>query len=406
MDNTLSDQIQTLMRENRRRAGIHEFTVPSPDIYPFQWLWDSCFHAIILSHFDVGAAKAELRSACAQPLSNGLLPHIIYWSYDGVHNWGREMRGDVINAAWGVVGTSAITQPPFIAFAAWRVYEADRDTQFLQDIYSTLSNYYRLLRSDRILEDSPLSFIINPDESGEDNSPRFDNAQGLMPSHTAVENLDRQIDRMRENAACNFMARTCMSKHFAIVDLPFNILLAESLEYLSKIALVLGEKKDASEFEKASTCVSTAIKQTLCDNGICSSYDAISNEYIETKTWALFMPLYGGLLSQAEADALIKTHLINVESFWTEFPVPSTAIREDSFDPKDGFWRGPVWMAPNWFIYKGLKRYGHHDTAEAIKEKTIALLKQSGFREQYNPFTGEGLGAHNFTWGGLVLDMN
>jgi len=32
-------------------------------------------------------------------------------------------------------------------------------------------------------------------------------------------------------------------------------------------------------------------------------------------------------------------------------------------------------------------------------------LGYPGFREYYNPFTGEGMGARGFTWGGLVLDM-
>lgn len=37
----------------------------------------------------------------------------------------------------------------------------------------------------------------------------------------------------------------------------------------------------------------------------------------------------------------------------------------------------------------------------AVKE----LIGKSGFREYYNPFTGEGYGAHDFTWSGLVADM-
>lgn len=33
------------------------------------------------------------------------------------------------------------------------------------------------------------------------------------------------------------------------------------------------------------------------------------------------------------------------------------------------------------------------------------LVKKSGFREYYNPFTAQGLGAHNFGWSALVIDM-
>ena len=50
-------------------------------------------------------------------------------------------------------------------------------------------------------------------------------------------------------------------------------------------------------------------------------------------------------------------------------------------------------------------RYGFAEEAADIREKSKVLLERSGFRECFNPETGEGLGAHNFTWGALVLDM-
>jgi len=62
-------------------------------------------------------------------------------------------------------------------------------------------------------------------------------------------------------------------------------------------------------------------------------------------------------------------------------------------------------MVPHWFIFKGLLKYGFEKEAEMIKDMSAALLKEEGFREQYSPETGEGLGADNFTWGALVLDM-
>jgi hypothetical protein len=41
------------------------------------------------------------------------------------------------------------------------------------------------------------------------------------------------------------------------------------------------------------------------------------------------------------------------------------------------------------------------DMANTVKE----LISKGGFREYYNPFTGEGYGAQDFTWSGLVVDM-
>ena len=63
-------------------------------------------------------------------------------------------------------------------------------------------------------------------------------------------------------------------------------------------------------------------------------------------------------------------------------------------------------IGTNWFIYKGLKNYGFLEIAQQIKDSSLKLLSNSGFREYFNPQTGEGLGAKNFTWGGLILDMD
>ena len=53
---------------NRRTTGGYQYTVPSNAAYPYQWLWDSCFHAIVLSSFEPDAAKAELRSLARSSL--------------------------------------------------------------------------------------------------------------------------------------------------------------------------------------------------------------------------------------------------------------------------------------------------------------------------------------------------
>jgi len=398
--------VQALMEQNRRTADGHIYTVPSPELYPFQWLWDSCFHTIILSHFDTEAAKAELRSLCTHILPSGLIPHIIYWKHDvEVKNWGREMRGDVINNAWGVEGTSAITQPPLFALAAWRVYEQDGDTAFLKELYPIFKTHFnRLLAERRLNEESPL-FIINPDESGEDNSPRFDTAQQLPPQHSTDQSLDRRLDRIYEHAKCDFDTKTCMAKHFAVADVPFNIIALEGLEYMARIAEVLAHEGDVHMFRKHHDTLQSVIMHTLCAQNECRSYDHLTNTYIDVDTWARFMPLYGGLLSKKEARKLVDEHLKDADRFWSAFPVCTTARTESAFDALGGFWRGPIWFGPNWFIYKGLKRYGFDDVAEELKVKSIALIEKSGFREQYHPDTGEGQGAHDFTWGGLVIDM-
>src|SRR3954464_1620448 len=54
------------------------WTVPAGDLYPHQWLWDSCFIAIGLRHLDVERAQTEIRNLFRGQWDNGMLPHIIF----------------------------------------------------------------------------------------------------------------------------------------------------------------------------------------------------------------------------------------------------------------------------------------------------------------------------------------
>src|SRR5687768_13692124 len=114
------------MEQNRRSTDGFSYTLPSPDSYPYQWFWDSCFHAIILSHFDIKTAKSELRSLAHWQFKNGMIPHMIYWQ--------RLENTSFPDIRWGKRHTSSLIQPPLLAYAVWRIYEKDHDKSFLEEM--------------------------------------------------------------------------------------------------------------------------------------------------------------------------------------------------------------------------------------------------------------------------------
>src|SRR3989344_2909395 len=130
MTNDLKKTINNLMLSNRRHKGKNLYTLPSPESYPYQWFWDSCFHAIILSKFDLQSAKQELLSLTEKQFENGMIPHMIYWQ--------KRTKSDFPVIEWGKSDTSSITQPPMLAYAVWEIYKKDRDKKFLEKIYSPL----------------------------------------------------------------------------------------------------------------------------------------------------------------------------------------------------------------------------------------------------------------------------
>jgi glycogen debranching enzyme len=383
-----------LLTKNRRMKDGFQYTVPSPTSYPYQWLWDSCFHAIILSEFNTEDAKKELISLFSAQFESGLIPHMIYW----------DRQPGIIDVEWGKDKTSSITQPPMIAYAVYTIFKKDGDKEFVKKVYPNLYHYYNFLLTERDPRRNHLIGIINPDESGEDNSPRFDIPLGLPPKHTQDENFKKRMEFIEKNRSCNFDAPFCMKNFFWSKDVPFNAIMVENLRILSKLAREIGYIEDSLHYEEQSVQIAKAMRERMEENGLFWSTYGMSYKKLKVKTWAIFSPLFAEILSKEEAATLVKEHLNNEMEFRTPFSVPTVSRDEGSYDPT-GFWRGPVWIATNWFIYKGLKRYGFEEEAARIKEQSILLVRDSGFREQFNPETGEGLGAKEFTWGALVLDM-
>ncbi len=77
------------------------------------------------------------------------------------------------------------------------------------------------------------------------------------------------------------------------------------------------------------------------------------------------------------------------------FGVPSHNPR--CFDSKR-YWRGPCWLITNYLIVDGLKRIGHEDVAREVVDDSLALIRESGFAEYYDPLGGEACGGGRFTW--------
>ena len=392
-------EAKKLLEENRRETDGHQYTIPSAEQYPYQWLWDSCFHAIMLAQYDTEAAKAELRSLLFHQFPNGMVPHIIYWKPGILHLFD-----------WGVEGTSSLTQPPMLAYAAWEIHRHNPDGAFLESIYPALLSYYRFLVDKRDPGDHHLIGIINPDESGEDNSPRFDTPLSARADITYNEHLALRSKLVTDNIACTFDAELCMRTHFWVKDVPFNAILVENLRALAHIASFL-KHEDGEHFANLhAELIAHAMRERLFEDGGYWSAFSADHQKLTVATWAHFAPLFAGLYSKEEAAAVVYNQLMDPDTFYAPFGIRTVSMREPSYRARgygDNFsWRGPVWMAPHWFIYHGLLRYGYKKEATAIRDKSFALLEHAGFRECFDPETGEGSGARGFTWGALVLDMN
>jgi len=195
-----------------------------------------------------------------------------------------------------------------------------------------------------------------------------------------------------------------MEERFRVKDVPFNAILVKNLERLAQIAEVLGEK-EAQEFAITNRdVIKFTMREFLMAEGVFWSAIGLEHGHLKVSTWAHFVPLFAGLYTPEEAKELIRTHFKNPDTFRSEFGIRTVSKQEPSYRTR-GFWRGPIWFAPHWFIYKGLKDYGFTEEAQWLRDVSVTLVEKHGFREYFDPETGKAYGARNFTWGTLILDM-
>src|SRR5438270_607878 len=103
----------------------YDFVCPSPTTYPFQWFWDSAFHAIALLHVDPELAKQEIRCLMQGARPDGFIPHMLLWEKSAHAAAIREYSITLADPFY-----TATIQPPVVARAALRIYEATGDDEF------------------------------------------------------------------------------------------------------------------------------------------------------------------------------------------------------------------------------------------------------------------------------------
>ena len=399
---------QDILLGNLRRGTAewngqeYSFVVPSLTGYPFQWFWDSCFHAIALIHIDLNQAKAELDTLMSAALTNGFIPHIIFWESEKRDYFLSRNLVATINPNF-----SSTIQPPILAYAVERVYHATGDEAFLQRSLPVLVKYYRWLKENRDPDDDGLLAIIQPEEAGTDCSPKYDEILGLtdLSNKGFIEALNKiyssyELIRSDETGMLN-------ADVFHVEDVLVNSIYALGLQSLARL---LGNSIESLEFrdDASKTMESLVNKCWDVDTEAFLDLNGLQEIPNRTVTISSLMPIILPDLSPDIVKRLVEKWIISEDHFWLPYPLPSVPASNSKFIPGDphGFiWRGPSWINTNWFITKGLKLHGYQELADDISAKSLACIQKSGFREYYNPYTGEGLGAKNFGWSTLILDM-
>ena len=386
------------------------YIAPALKPYPFQWFWDTCFHVVILARLgEYDLAKRNLRSLFAMQEENGFVGHMIFWK-----QLLPKRRTDVMQArpTWEALRShmSALIQPPLAAVALHTLYEACGDRVYLGEMYARVRRHHEWLAKNRDLDGDGLLSIVSPFESGMDWKPSYDAvlgyAQRVTPQRLYTSRLYwKGVGVDLHNFLLRYdLARIRRRGRFLVKDAGFNAIYAWDLECMERLAPLAGD--DPAIFAERRQRVLKSVLELMYDEDDAAFFDVRGSEKLRVRTPTIFFPL-ALEIDERIAARLLDAHFDRKDGFGSSLPLPSVELRDPAFFAGETpfLWRGPTWAFINWFLYHALRKRGFERRAARLRRSLWQAIEQSGFREYYDPFTGEGLGAREFTWSGLLLDM-
>ena len=341
----LSDRVRAVMEAHWRPEG---YTVPNANTYPFAWLWDSCFHAVIWAALgDDARALTELTHVFrCQDERTGFVPHIDY-----------QRDPDHLRDFWGRSGASTITQPPMYGHA---IAELQRQGIDVPDevVERAVAGVQFFLR-DRT-HASGLIAIVHPWETGCDDSPRFD--------HWGADDATRWYETKG-----------------ALITSPSQVAFSCAPVSLSALVAWNGAQLgvDTSEVVAAIAARWDAVARTWVDAG---DSEATSGR---ARTLEALLPL----LVVDQPAAMVQ--ITDPGAFGATYGPRGVHRDESSFDARR-YWRGPVWPQLAYLLW-----LAGADVADAIVPGALV----SGLAEYWDADDGTGLGAVPQAWSGLALLM-
>jgi Mannosylglycerate hydrolase MGH1-like glycoside hydrolase domain len=384
---------------HRSSDGVpYAFTCPATPRYRHQWYWDSCFHAIAWRHFDVARARAELRTLVRAGRLDGFIPHTAFW--DRPAYWRRAPFYGT-HTVFGCSATSTI-QTPLIALAWEAVAAASADEpSFAGEALPQLRLHYDWLARERDPDDDGLLTIILPDESGLDDSPKYDGVFGAM-RHDRVGYF-WLIERCRRLAydAAEVVER--YEEH--VEDVMVNVFYALGLRALARL-----DPEHGVVYDERAVRTEAALLDRCYDerSGLFFDLAGGRERRIEISTWSSLAPLALPGLPEDVRRRLVEGHLLHARRYLADCGIPSVSMEEPSFKP--GFalwrcWRGPSWMNTAWLLVPAMRDLGYDREAERVVKSLEAMVARYGYREYYNPVTGTGLAARGFGFSTLLVDL-
>ena len=309
------------------------------------WSWDHCFNAVALASGHPDLAWDSFLSPFDFLDADGCLPDFI--------SEGSVIRGFV--------------KPPVHGWALRRmmaVREIPRER--LEEAYGLLGRWTRWWFARRDRDGDGLCEYDHGNDSGWDNATAF---LRLPP----VETPDLAA----------FLAVQC--------------------DVLADLARRLGRPaSEAAEWTRLADAQIAAMDRELFDAaGRPLVRAAYTHETFSPDTLMLRLPVLLGDRLPARLRAPLLADLES-DKFLTEWGYATESPASPHYK-NDGYWRGPIWAPSTLLLHDGLRACGRPDLARTVAERFCRMCAKSGFAENFDALTGEGLRDRAYTWTAAVF---
>ncbi|MGW4114187.1 amylo-alpha-1,6-glucosidase [Actinosynnema sp. NPDC004786] len=301
------------------------------------WSWDHCFNALALAPGAPGLAWDQLQVVFDHQTAEGALPDSVTHA-EVLHNF---------------------VKPPVHGWAVTRLRSrlpGGIPAAELPGLYRRLAAWTTFWLDHRRVPGEPLPHYEHGNDSGWDNATVFDGRRLVQSADLAA-------------------------------------FLVAQLTELSTMARELGDPTAAARWDREAATVLDAMLTRLWD-GTAFTSRAVDGATRTTASLLDLVPVVLGATLPPDVHAKlaegVARHLTAVG--------PATERPDSPHYEADGYWRGPVWAPSTVLVEDGLRRGGAVELADEISARFRAVCEKSGFAENFDALTGEGLRDRAYTW--------
>lgn len=323
---------------------------PSPRTYQGVWNWDSAFHTLAMSYFNIEIAHDQMKILFDFQKPNGQIADVIYANGKAVFRF---------------------TKPPVLAWAIMRSDMIHPDLSFLKYAYPHLKSNLAWWESNRF-DGTLFGYKVHKMESGWDNTVRFDFPH-LIQNCYAVD--------------CNcFMADFYQAM----------IYIADKLKRPEEAKLYTNKREKL--IRKINSILFSEKDKSYCD------YDFKLKRFTHRLSPASFMPLFCLAADKEKAQCMIEKAK---DSNYFYPGIPTISYNNKRYNASK-YWRGPCWLNTAYFTIQGIRNYGDLALADELTDTVLNFCSQNKdyIYEYYDSKTGKGLGAKDFGWScAFILEL-